>query len=100
MQHRGLLDDDGTDVPIGVARCRCVRQSENVSDDPINRGGLYCYDCIARVLCPEAHCDPNDPTPVRHDPLIVDLTSIARAVSVYHGRALCLPCLATYLDGA
>ena len=59
---------------------------------------IYCYDCITRQLCPDAHCDPEDPKPTSHDPSAVDLRSVPEAVSVYHGRALCLTCLAGYLD--
>jgi hypothetical protein len=59
---------------------------------------IYCYDCISRQLCPPAHCDPDDPQTGRHDPAAVDLTEVAEAASVYHGKALCLPCLACYLD--
>jgi hypothetical protein len=33
-----------------------------------------------------------------HDPAAVDLTRVPEAVSIYHGRALCLACLAKYLD--
>lgn len=60
---------------------------------------LYCYDHITAQLCPEAHCDPRDGQPeAAHDPAVVDLEHMPEAVSVYHGRALCLACLAKYMD--
>ncbi len=59
---------------------------------------MYCYDHITRQLCPDAHCDPVDDLVGVHDPASVDLAAVPEAISVYHGRALCLPCLASYMD--
>ena len=59
---------------------------------------IFCHGCTTRQLCPEAHCHPDDPAPARHDPAVVDLRKVPEAVTIYHGRALCLPCLASYLD--
>jgi len=56
---------------------------------------LRCHDHLARVLCPDGHCAES---PQTHDPNSVELESIPFAVSVYHGRALCLQCFASYLD--
>jgi hypothetical protein len=49
-------------------------------------------------MCPPAHCDPGDPEQTHHDPSVVDLSAVREAVTMYHGRALGLECLAGYLD--
>jgi hypothetical protein len=72
--------------------------TESLCEDAQMTTVVRCYACLTRQLCPDAHCDPNDPAPVVHDPTAVDLDLVPEAVTIYHGRALCLPCTASYLD--
>jgi hypothetical protein len=61
---------------------------------------LSCYDHILRQLCPDGHCGTEERfrnTP--HDATTVDLSMVPPAVSMYHGRALCLECLVDYVNG-
>lgn len=59
---------------------------------------LRCYDHIMRQLCPEGHCSsPGEFKTNTHSPETVNLSDVPAAVTVYHGRALCLECVASYL---
>ena len=62
--------------------------------------GMLCYDHIMRQLCPEGHCaSPDEFKANEHDPASVNLADVPPAVTVYHGRALCLECVISYVAG-